>query len=313
LTSKRIEFATAFAPASVGNVAVGFDVLGHALTGLGDRVSVHRSDEPGVRIVSICGSDAELPLDPADNTAGSAVAALLAACAVRDGMEIRIAKGIPMSSGLGGSAASAVAATVAAAAIVDPGRPLESLYPFALAGEAVASGAAHGDNVGPQLLGGLVLATASRLVRIPVPPELTAVAVHPSHRIDTRDARACLNKPFPLNVVVAQTGNLAQLLCGCHHNDFELIAAGLRDVMIEPRRADLIPGFAQVREAALDNDALGAAISGVGPTVCGWFRGIETAERAGTAMVRAFAAAGLPARAHISPVNAPGAKLLESG
>ena len=294
-------------------MAVGFDVLGHALSGLGDRVSVHRSDRPGVRIVSIRGSDAELPHDAADNTAGRAVAALIEATGFADGMEIRIIKGIPMSSGLGGSAASAVAATVAAAAIIEPGRTLESLYPFALAGEAVASGAAHGDNVGPQLLGCIVLATASRLVRVPVPPELTAVAVHPSHRVNTRDARACLEAPFPLQTVVAQSGNLAQLLCGCHQNDFDLIAAGLRDVMIEPRRADLIPGFGRVRQAALDNGALGASISGAGPTVCGWFRGIETAERAAPAMVEAFAAAGLAARAHVSPVNSPGATVLESG
>ncbi len=312
-TTEKIEFATAFAPASVGNVAVGFDVLGHALSGLGDRVSARRTAAPGVCIRSITGSDAELPKDPDSNTAGRAVSALLAAADFDGGIELEILKGIPLSSGLGGSAASAVAAVVAAAAIIDPARPRRALYPFALAGEAVASGSAHGDNVGPQLLGGLVLATAHRLVTVPVPPGLTAVAVHPSHRVNTRDARACLAEPFALDTVVTQCGNLAQLLCGCHQDDFELIAAGLRDVMVEPRRAALIPGFARVREAALDHGALGASISGAGPTVFGWFRDTGGAEAAGTAMVEAFGSAGLEARAHVSPVDAPGASVLESG
>lgn len=306
-------YATAFAPASVGNVAVGFDVLGHALSGLGDRVSAFRDERPGVRIRSITGSDVDLPLDAERNTAGRAVAALIAETGFEEGIELEIAKGIPLSSGLGGSAASAVAAVVAAAALVDPRLPRESLYPFALAGETVASGAPHGDNVGPQLLGGLVLATARRLVSIPVPEGLTAVAVHPDHRVETREARECLAEPFGLSTVVEQCGNLAQLLCGCHRGDLDLIREGLRDVMVEPRRAVLIPGFAQVREAALDHGALGASISGAGPTVFGWFADAGAAEGAGAAMVEAFAASGLDARAHVSPVAAPGAAILESG
>lgn len=307
------KFTTAFAPASVGNVAVGFDLLGHALDAPGDRVTVRRGGRRGVRIASIVGSAHDLPLDPDSNTASRAVAALLEVHRVDAGLEIHIEKGIPLASGLGGSAASAVAAVVAAADLLELGLPNEALYPFALAGEAVASGAAHGDNVGCQLLGGLVLATADRLVSIPVPEGLTAAAVHPDCQVNTRDARRCLVDPFDLATVVGQSANLAQVLAGCYRSDFELIRAGLKDTMVEPRRRGLIPGFSQVQRAALDHGALGASISGAGPTVFGWFSDPDQADAAGQAMVRAFASAGLRADAFISPVAAAGARVVEHG
>jgi len=306
-----ISFATATAPASVGNAAVGFDLLGHALVSPSDRVTASRSSAPGVRIVSISGSRHALPIDAESNTASRAVMALLEAHRIDIGIELAIEKGIPLASGLGGSAASAVAAVVAASTLLELDLAPEQLYPFALAGEAVASGAAHGDNVGCQLLGGLVLATADRLVAIPVPGGLTAVAVHPDYQVNTRDARQCLAKPFDLATVVAQSSNLAQVLAGCHQCDIELIRSGLSDVMVEPRRAALIPGFAHVKRAALEHGALGASISGAGPTVFGWFVDQFDAESAGRAMVDAFADAGLVAEAFVSPVAAPGARIVE--
>ena len=306
-------YAIATAPASVGNAAVGFDLLGHALTSPADRVTASRSTSAGVRIASITGSRHELPLEAESNTASRAVMALLDAHSVDVGVELSIEKGIPLASGLGGSAASAVAAVVATSALLELDLTPRQLYPFALAGEAVASGAAHGDNVGCQLLGGLVLATADRLVSIPVPAGLTAVAVHPDYQINTRDARQCLAEPFDLATVVAQSSNLAQVLAGCHQSDLGLIAAGLRDVMVEPRRAGLIPGFAGVQRAALDRGALGASISGAGPTVFGWFTDNDRAEAAGRAMIEAFADAGLRADAFVSPVGAPGAHITGTG
>jgi len=306
-------FATAFAPASIGNVAVGFDFLGHAIRAPGDRVTITRAGPPGIRITSITGSARDLPLDPAANTASTAVRALLEASAIDDGVEIAIEKGIPLASGLGGSAASAVAAVMAAADLFELGLPRERLYRFALAGEAIASGATHGDNVGCQLLGGLVLATRDRLVSVPVPDGLTAVAVHPDYEVNTRDARRCLADPFDLATVVSQSTNLAQVLAGCHQSDLALIRAGLRDVMVEPRRCGLIPGFGAVQQAALDHDALGASISGAGPTVFGWFADERSADAAGAAMVAAFADAGLAAEVFVSPVAAPGARVLERG
>ena len=306
-------FVTAFAPASVGNVAVGFDLLGHALAEPADLITVTRCERPGVRIDSIEGMGDQIPLQSEKNTASEAVRALMESAGIAIGVELRIAKGIPLASGLGGSAASAVAAVVAAADLLDLDWPRERLYPFALAGEAVASGASHGDNVGCQLLGGLVLATHDRLVPIPVPDGIFAVAVHPEHQVNTRDARRCLAEPFDLATVVDQCAGLAQVLAGCHQSDPALIRAGLRDVMIEPRRAGLIPGFAAVKQAALEHGALGASISGAGPTVFGWFADRQGADSAGAAMVDAFAIAGLPARAFVSPVAAPGARITERG
>ena len=305
--------ATAFAPASIGNVAVGFDLLGHALDAVGDAVTAHRVERAGVRIRGVRGDDGALPRDAEGNTAGRAVLSLLATvdAGAGAGIELDIDKGIPLSSGLGGSAASAVAAVLAAARVLGADESPQALYPHALAGEAVASGAAHGDNVAPQLAGGLVLATSQRIVPVPVPAGLTAVAVHPEHRVDTRHARECLSEPFALATVVTQTANLAQVLCGCHGSDFDLIRAGLRDVMVEPRRAALVPGFAAVQRAAMEHGALGASISGAGPTVFAWFSDAPAAGRAGDAMIAAFRRAGLAAAAWVSPVAAPGARIMD--
>lgn len=305
-------FATAQAPASVGNAAVGFDLLGHALISPADRVTASRSAGIGVRIHSISGSRHPLPLEPESNTASRAVVSLLAAHGIDAGIDLAITKGIPLASGLGGSAASAVAAVVAVSTLLELDLAPEQLYPHALAGETVASGSAHGDNVGCQLLGGLVLATADQLVAIPVPDGLTAVAVHPDYQINTRDARQCLSEPFDLASVVAQSSNLARVLAGCYQSNLDLIRAGLADVMVEPRRAGLIPGFAEVKQAALDHGALGSSISGAGPTVFGWFGDQAAAGAAGQAMVRAFAGAGLSAEAFVSPVAAPGAVIVEN-
>ena len=304
--------ATAFAPASVGNAAVGFDLLGHAIDGLGDAVTAIRRDRSGVTIDGIDGVVTDLPREPENNTAGRAVQALLAARQPGLGVALRIHKGIPLGSGLGGSAASASAALVAVNALLDHPLAIADLYPYALAGEAIASGAAHGDNVGPQLRGGLVLAVPEGLIAIPVPKALRAVIVHPDHIVETRRARATLVEPFSIETIVAQQANLARVLCGCYTDDIDLIASGLADVLVEPRRAGLIPGFAEVKKAALDHGALGASISGAGPSVFGWFDRRERAEAAGQAMQAAFANHGLAARVYHSPVNAPGAHLIDT-
>ncbi len=302
--------ATAFAPGSVGNVAVGFDLLGHALEGIGDRVTVRRIDEPVVRVLAIRGVVTDLPVDAMQNTAGRALSSLRDALGLGWGFAIEIDKGIPLGSGLGGSAASATAALVAANALLDAPLSLSELYPHALEGESAASGSRHGDNVGPQLLGGLVLTTTDRMVPIPVPPGLTAVVVHPHFVLETRRAREALRGVYALNEFVAQSEGLALVLAGCFRGDFELIGAGLRDVLIEPRRSALIPGFAAVKAAALGAGALGASISGAGPSVFAWFRDRAAATAAGTAMQSAFAEAGLESDSIVSAVANAGAQLV---
>lgn len=302
--------ACAFSPASVGNVAVGFDILGHPLAGVGDTVTVRRIDAPQVRVAAIRGAPFALPLEAERNTAGAALIAMRQALGLEYGFEIEIDKGIALGSGMGGSAASCVAALVAANALLERPLPRQALYPFALAGEAVASGGRHGDNLGPMLLGGLVLATAERLVRIPVPPHWHSLLVHPEAVLETRRAREVLQVDYALKDFVAQSANLALVLAGCHAGDADLIRAGLRDVLVEPRRAPLIGGFDAAKAAALDAGAMGASISGAGPSVFAWFESRQGAQDAAPAVQAAFAAAGFESQAWVSPIDSPGAHLL---
>ncbi|GLQ52392.1 homoserine kinase [Dyella flava] len=307
---QRLQSASATAFASVGNVGVGFDILGHCIAGAADHADVRRIDTPTVRIASIDGCVDVLPTDAAQNTAGAALMALRKALGLQHGFEIALHKGIALGSGMGGSAASCVAALVAANALLD--RPLsrESLYGFALEGEAVASGGRHGDNVGPMLIGGLVLATRDRLVRVPVPPTWHCALVHPHVVLETRKARAALAGDYALGEFVAQSANLAMLLAGCWRGEAELVREGLNDVLVEPRRAPLIPNFARVKQAALDHHAMGASISGAGPSVFGWFEHRAEAETAAAAMRSAFAEAGLDSDVFVAPIDGPAASLL---
>ena len=304
--------ATAFAPASVGNIGVGFDLLGHTIDGLGDRAQVTRIEEPSVHIVAIEG-DVEgatrLPLEAEKNTAGRALIELRARHGIAHGFELRLHKGIPLGSGLGGSAASCVAALVAANAVLDKPLARDDLYSLALVGEAVASGSVHGDNVAPMLFGGVVLATPTRAIPLTA-PELYCAAVHPHFVLETRHARAALAEPYAIGEFVRQSEHLALFMTGLARSDLSLIAEGLRDVLVEPRRAALIPGFAEVKAAALAHGALGASISGAGPTVFGWFVNRDEASWAAHAMQVAFASAGLASDAYVSPVNGPRAELV---
>lgn len=305
-----VQSARAFAPASVGNVAVGFDILGHAIAGVGDTVRVQRIAEPVVRIDAIRGTVTALPLDAERNTAGAALIALREALQLPFGFAIEIDKGIALGSGMGGSAASCVAALVAANALLAAPLDRHALYPFALEGEQVASGGRHGDNLGPMLLGGLVLSTADRLVSIPVPVAWHSLLVHPDAVLETRRARQALAGSYALGEFVAQSANLALVLSGCHQGDAQLVRAGLRDVLVEPRRAALIQGFAPARDAALHAGAMGASISGAGPSVFAWFEDRASAERAAAPLQAAFASAGLGSQAWVSPLCAPAAVLL---
>lgn len=305
--------ATAFAPGSVGNIGVGFDLLGHSIAGMHDLATVRRIREPVVRIEAIRGAAAgaeTLPLEAARNTAGRALLALRERLGLRFGFALALEKGIPLGSGLGGSAASCVAALVAANALLDTPLPREALYDYALDGESVSSGSRHGDNVAPMLLGGVALATATRMLALPAPAWLHAVVVHPDQVLETRRARAVLAAPYPLQVVVEQSAHLALFLTGLQRGDAELIRAGLNDLLVEPRRAPLIPGFARAKAAALDHGALGASISGAGPSTFAWFASRTDAEAAAPAMQAAFADAGFGSRAYVTPVSGPRAEVI---
>jgi len=282
-TPSGLQRATAFAPASVGNVAIGFDILGFAVDALGDRVTVSRDGKSGVTITRVHGVAGDLPTDPTRNTAGQALLAMQEALRPGFGFSMEIEKGIPLGSGLGGSAASAVGAVVAANALLPEPCSKLDLLKFAMQGEAVASGSLHVDNIAPSLFGGLVLTVGidhPRVKQIPVPSEVRAVIMHPHMFLSTKQARAILKRTVDLSDFVWQTANLAGFISGCYTNDLDMIRASLEDVVIEPQRQALIPGFQDVRRAALAAGALGCSISGAGPTMFAW------AHASGAAAVR---------------------------
>jgi homoserine kinase len=302
----------AFAPASVGNVAIGFDILGFSVDAIGDRATVRRVESPGVRIAAITGLAPDLPREAVNNTAGRALMAMQEALGLDFGFELELDKGIPLSSGLGGSAASAVAAVVAANALLRQPRALIELLKFAMHGEAVASGSMHVDNIAPSLFGGLVLTVGidhPRVKQIPVPAAIRAVIVHPHMFLSTREARAILRHTVKMADFVWQTANLAGFISGCYTNDLDLVRESFEDVVIEPQRAALIPGFAEVRRAALSAGALGCSISGAGPTTFAWC--LEShALAVCEAMVQQFSHHGLEADHWITSVAPRGARVI---
>ena len=304
--------AVAFAPASVGNVAVGFDVLGYSATIAGDRVRASRTHARGVRITSITGIVSGLPTDVERNTAGIAVAEMADTLDLDFGFELSIEKGIPLGSGLGGSAASAVAAVFAANALLDEPVDQLRLLKFAMRGEMVASGTAHIDNIAPSLYGGLVLSVGidnPHIKQIPVPDIVRSVLVRPHRVLETRSARAILGRTVPLSDVIWQQANLAGFVAGCFTGDLPLIAASLEDVMIEPQRKGLIPGFQAVKDAAMSHGALGCSISGAGPTMFAWAEEGK-AEGVRGAMVGAFRAEGITCDAWITRIEPIGAAIV---
>lgn len=271
--SQPLQKATAFAPASVGNVAIGFDILGFCVDALGDRVTVTRKSTPGVTISAIRGVVGDLPLEPEKNTAGRALLALYEAVKPDFGIDMEIEKGIPLGSGLGGSAASAVGAVVAANALLPTPLTKLELLKFAMQGEAVASGSMHVDNIAPSLFGGLVLTVGidqPRVKQIPVPMGIRAIILHPHMFLSTKQARAILRKSVEMSDFVWQTANLAGFISGCYTEDIDMIRASFQDVIIEPQRQALIPGFPEVRNASMLAGALGCSISGAGPTMFAW-------------------------------------------
>jgi len=305
--------ATAFAPASVGNVAIGFDILGFSINAIGDRVTARRTAASGVTIKAIRGVVQDLPLEAAKNTAGRAVIALHDAQPLGFGFELTIDKGIPLASGLGGSAASAVAAVVAANALLARPRSQLELLQYAMQGEAVASGSMHVDNIAPSLYGGLVLTVGiehPRVKQIPVPGSIRAVIVHPHMFLSTRQARAILKGSVQMADFVWQTANLAGFISGCYTNDLDMLRESFQDVVIEHQRAALIPGFGEVRRAALAAGAIGCSISGAGPTVFAWCLE-EHAPAVREAMVLEFSKHGLKADHWITAVEPSGARVVD--
>lgn len=260
-----------FAPASVANMAVGYDILGFAIEGPGDEILVREGSQPGLHISKITGTKKKLPLEVEKNTAGFAALQFLKHIGEEGrSIEMEIHKKMPFGSGLGSSAASAAAGVFAANEFV--GRPLQrkELLKFAVAGEQVADGAWHADNVAPSLLGGIILIRDNPsldLVKLPSPDGIYATVIYPHISILTKESRAILSDSIELNQHIKQSGNLGFFVAALYRLDMEMIRRSLQDIIIEPQRAKLIPHFYEMKEIALSEGALGFSISGAGPSV----------------------------------------------
>ncbi len=303
-----------FAPASVANVAVGFDILGFALEKPGDEIIARFSDKPGLRITKITGAKGKLPYELEKNTAGFAAMKLLEHLGETGrGIELEIHKKMPFGSGLGSSAASAVAGVMAVNEILR--RPLSKreLLPFAVQGEQIADGAYHADNVAPSLIGGMVFIRDNQTLdihRLAIPKGIYASVIYPHIEILTKDSRGVLSDQVSLKNVIQQSGNLGGLLIGLFNSDIDLISRSLQDVIIEPQRARLIPHFTEVKETALKEGALGCSISGAGPSIFALSANSLIAENVGQKMQAIYTNAKIESELFISPINQEGAKLL---
>lgn len=300
-----------FAPATVGNIGVGFDIMGLALERPGDEVIARKSDTPGLRITKITGHGGKLPYEPEKNTAGVAALRLLQHLGETGrGIELEIHKKMPFSSGLGSSAASAVAATLAVSELLRTGMSKRELLPFACAGEEAATGSFITDNVVPSMLGGIVLIRDGATLdvhRLHVPRGLYVTVVYPHTEITTKSARAVLRPEVPMDKFVRQSANVGAFVIGLFNGDIELIGRSLKDEIVEPQRAGLIPGFYDVKKAALSEGALGCSISGAGPSVFALCANSLVAENAALAMQKAFFKNKVESQIFLSPVNQEGA------
>ena len=304
---------TAFAPASVGNVGVGFDVLGHAITGVGDAVTLRRRAQPGIVITEVSGLLTDLPREPESNSATRPLLRMAAEHGIRDGLEVSLHKGIPLGSGMGGSAASAVAAVVAANALWGLSLDQSALLEYALEGESAASGAGHPDNAAASLLGGLVLTEPGmppRCTRLPVPDGVACVLCHPALEVRTRDARRILAPTVSLEGWVRQSAWLAGFIAGCVRNDLAQVGRCLQDEIIWPQRAGLVRGAAEALAAARAAGALGGSLSGSGPSVFAWTPTARAAAVA-AAFQASFQAGGVASEVWISSPDAPGAHIVK--
>ena len=300
-----------FCPATIANLNCGFDILGLCLETIGDEMIIRKSPNKGIKITKIVGAD--LPMETDKNVAGVAAFAIIKNLDLDFGFEIEIYKNIKAGSGIGSSSASAAGAVYGINELL--GKPFSKveLVNFAMKGEAIASGSEHADNVAPCLLGGFTLIRGYEpldIIQIKSPSELYAVVLHPHIEVKTSDARAVIQPMIPLKLAITQTGNLGGLIAGLYTSDYDLIGRSLQDFLIEPFRKHLIPNFDEVKNTAKQNGALGAGISGAGPSIFALCNGKENAEKVAKAMKKNYSSTGIGFDIHVSKVNSKGTEII---
>ena len=304
---------TVFAPATVANVACGFDIFGFAVNEPGDVAKVTLRGNPGVEITRITGDDGKLPKAAEKNTAGFAALRYLETIKSQQGVSIELHKKMPLSSGLGSSAASAVAVLFAINTLFDNRLTKSELLSIALQSEKLACGAAHADNAAPALFGGFLLIRENNppdIVELPVPENLYCTIIHPEIEINTVDARNILAPNVPLKDAVKQWANTAGLVAGLYRKDLTLISRSMNDYIIEPQRAKLIPHFYEMKKAALDSGALGCSISGSGPSLFALSNSQEIAQKIAGSMSAVLANYKICNQIYISTINTEGPKII---
>ena len=297
-------------PATVANLVCGFDILGMALNKPYDLMEVRLLNEPGIIITSKDGFP--LPADPAHNTAGAPLLAMLEELDQPIGFEVIINKQIKPGSGVGSSAASAAGSVVAANHLLGNRFSKEDLVRFALFGEKVASGVKHADNVAPCIYGGITLIRSIfplDIISIPA-PALHVTVVHPQIEVRTSDARQILRKQVLLKDAIRQWGNIAGLVAGLMKEDYDLIGRSLEDVIIEPVRSMLIPGFDEIKEKCKAAGALGGGISGSGPSIFMLSKDLTTAEAVEKIMNEVYTRIGLDHHTYVTTINNEGVKVV---
>lgn len=309
---KKMNEIKIFSPATVANVACGFDVLGFCLDSVGDDMVIRKTAKKGIHIANIEGFD--LPYEAELNVAGVSALAMYEAIDVDFGFEIEIYKNIKPGSGIGSSAASAVGSVFGMNELL--GKPFNKteLTAFAIKGEALASKCEHADNLAPALFGGFTLVKSLsplKILEIPTPNDLYATIVHPQIEIKTSESRALLPKEVPLSDAITQWANLGSLVHALHTNDYELIGNSLNDVIVEPYRSQLIPYFNEVKQAALKANALGVGISGSGPSIFTLCKGSETANKIKQAIQDVYSKTGIDFEIHVTKINTDGVKIIE--
>ena len=308
--------AEAFAPATVANLGVGFDILGMALVGMGDKATVSWRDAPGIVISRINGDDGQLPRDPTQNVAAVSAQAMLAHLGERRGLQIELVKGLPLASGLGSSAASAVVTVMALNKLLGDPYSREQLLPFCLEGEALVSGY-HADNVAPCLLGGIVLVagiTVDAIQPLPIPADLHLALATPAVPVPTNQARALLPDSVSLRDLIHQTGMVGRLVDALHRDDLQALGAAMEgDQIIEPARARLMPLLLEMRALAKQKGAIALFIGGAGPTLCALCDCADVARSVAEAMHDAYREANLDCIAQATRVDCTGAVVLRAG
>lgn len=301
-----------FSPATVANVTCAFDIMGFALEAIGDYMSFSKTDEKGVHIKML--NSSTIPEEPERNVAGVVALKMLEYLNADFGIEMEIDKRIKPGSGIGSSAASASGAAFGINQLIGNVFNDLELIKFAMHGEALASGVEHADNAAPALLGGFTLVrsyTPLEVIQLPVPEQLYCTVIHPLFEIKTEEARKILKPQVPMRDAVQQWGNVAGLVSGLFLNDYELIGRSLTDKIVEPVRSALIPLFSELKSGFMKAGALGGGISGSGPSVYAFSKGLENAQRVADAMTDVYSHSSIPFDIHISKVNKKGAIVVE--